>query len=201
VISALVHDGEVRLSTTLPAGCTAFIDGDWIPDRDGPVPALVMQSSGDLAFSDGAAVGVPRGIAAEHFAASVLVAVSAAAAEWRGSPTGSGLVALEIRRRVQSFRPDTLVETSGRPESIAAAAAALPDLGTLVLAAGTGEIDFDLYPDAHARGLTLVGIGLSHAQGPPPLDEEVTGLYTERLAIVPPDTPLPRDFPWYQLSI
>lgn len=204
MIHATLRGEATWLSTTLPAGCTAFIDADWLPRRDGAVLAIVARPEGKIAYADGPAFQLPAHVPAERIAAGALAAVAAAAATAAnacGTPTGRGVVALDVRKRLVSVSNETRIETTGQSERIAAAAAALPELGKLILAAGAEEIDLDLYPDAHARGLTLIGIDPPFAADSQTLTDEPPALYAETLADVSPGSPLPPGPAWYRLSI
>lgn len=54
-------------------------------------------------------------------------------------------------------RPDIVVEDTGTADGLAAALAAVADLGTVVLAGPLPieDPDLDLYADLHVRGITV----------------------------------------------
>jgi hypothetical protein len=82
--------------------------------------------------------------------------------------TGRGLIAQHVREMVGcpaaasgAERPAAIVETTGDPGVIVEATRTLNDQGTLVLVGETlgRQLDMNLYPDVHRRGLTLIGVG------------------------------------------
>ena len=160
-----------------PDDAHAFFDADWVPRQAGPVPALLV-ADGELRASWGG-----PGVAIGTLAAADAVALALAAAAQEVADVvsdvpgsvevlGSGAVARLVRElvadtaRSDADRPAAIVDCSGDPEAIAAAAERVDDLGTLVLAGPPpgDPLTLDLYPDVHVRGLRLVG-------APPPLAE------------------------------
>lgn len=136
------------------SGAAVFVDADWIHGADGAAALRIA----DAPDADAAAA-----------LALVVVARSAVAACGAGTVevNGRGAVAASVRRLLppgqlaaDDGRPSCVVDTSGAPEAIAAACARVDDLGVVVLAGESGgsQVDLNLYPDVHVRGLTLVGI-------------------------------------------
>lgn len=84
--------------------------------------------------------------------------------------TGDGVVAELVRRAIDGSggdgAPTAVIDTTGDPEVILDATRRLRSLGVLILAGESlgRTMDIDLYPDVHARGLRVVGVGplLSH---------------------------------------
>jgi threonine dehydrogenase-like Zn-dependent dehydrogenase len=77
---------------------------------------------------------------------------------------GDGPAAAALRERLADRAPptgeapETVIETSGRPEALERAMARVADLGTVVAAGSppTPDSTIDLYADLHVRGLTLI---------------------------------------------
>jgi threonine dehydrogenase-like Zn-dependent dehydrogenase len=100
----------------------------------------------------------------ERREAEALELALAAGGEWV-DVLGGGELAEALRSRLGAraageSQPGAVIETTGDPESIAAALRTVADLGTVVLAGPppAGDAPLDLYADLHVRGLTLVGL-------------------------------------------
>jgi threonine dehydrogenase-like Zn-dependent dehydrogenase len=153
---------------------------------------------------------------------ALLVVAEAAAATLEGIPAdsieivGAGLIARLVRVLVEDppgpnpwtkpiNQPRAIVDTTGDPSLIVDATQRVANLGTIVL---VGEslgrtAEMNLYPDVHARGLTLIGVAppLQHAGSVfartvgPQID-----LSRELLVPISSGAPLPRDAVWYRVS-
>jgi hypothetical protein len=95
----------------------------------------------------------------------------------RGAVIGQGMLSELVRQLVRpvpaGVPPEVIIDVTGDPALLTEATERLPPLGTLVLACETSEVgwDIDLYPDVHARGLVLVGVGPeADADDPAPED-------------------------------
>jgi threonine dehydrogenase-like Zn-dependent dehydrogenase len=153
---------------------------------------------------------------------ALLVVAEAAAATLEGiAPdsieiVGAGLIARQVRVLVEdSPRPDrwtkpikqprAIVDTTGDPSLIVDATQRVANLGTVVL---VGEslgrtAEMNLYPDVHARGLTLIGVApplqhagsvFAHTVGPQ------VDLSRELLVPISSGAPLPPDAVWCRVS-
>jgi hypothetical protein len=180
MLHTAIHDGGTVIEGDLPAGASAYVDREWLPDTaSGPVPAIV-HLGGTLRWGDGSEVAAADADAA---AFSALAAVAHEAAEFvqQFAPelievSGSGLVAREVRHLLRleivgedaRERPMAIVDTTGDPKVIEDATRRLADLGKLVLAGESLGRPFplNLYSDVHARGLELIGVGPPLSQAP-----------------------------------
>lgn len=147
--AAPTRDGLV-FTGELEVGFVAYVDGA-AAARGGDVEAFVV--------AEGGAQDDPR-IALGALSASIRDAL--AGTSGRMEITADGAVASVLRsERAQppeGARPDVVVDLTGDPATLRAATQRLADLGTLVLARDpTAQLDLDLYPDVHVRGLRLVG--------------------------------------------
>jgi hypothetical protein len=163
------------LAATLPAGGAAYIDRDWL--SDGALPrvasAVVFAPGAGLRWAGGA--DYPAGDdpdAAAWGMLDALAARTAEAASTAAGPSGSvlvpggGLLAQRVRARLRSHddaagdSPAVVVDTTGSPEGLLAACAAVADLGAVVLAVTPlgGTVAYDLYVEVHRRGLRLIGV-------------------------------------------
>jgi hypothetical protein len=218
VIRADVTEDRVVVVATLPPGSVAYVDRDWIPLSSGPVPAI-SAGDGALVWRGGAPVPAPSGINLDTASAAALLAVARDAAAVEGlmtgavEVTGNGLIAHQVRtllgddgREAGVEPPKAIVDTTGDPAVIADATRRLADLGTLVLVGETlgGNVELNLYPDVHVRGLTLVGIAppLQNAtfQAEIERDDPVLESCRKLLVRVPSGAPLPLDGAWYRVS-
>ena len=210
------------LETALPPGAVAYVDRDWLPVSSGEVPSLVAVP-GALAWCGGRPVQIPGSLDSDAAATLALLAVAeAAAAILEGvAPdsieiVGRGLIAQQVRALVKNpsesngwstpiEQPRAIVDTTGDPSVILDATQRVTNLGTVVL---VGEslgrtAEMNLYPDVHARGLTLVGVA-------PPLEDAASlfahtvgpevGLSRELLVRVSSGAPLPPAAVWYRVS-
>jgi hypothetical protein len=218
VIRAEITESRVILIAALPPGSAAYVDRDWIPLSNGPVPAITVAGDAALAWCDRAPVPAATGIDPDTAAALALLAVAqdAAAVERLAGTvevTGNGLVAAQVRALIgDDVRadgvepPTTIVDTTGDPAVIADSTRRLANLGTLVLVGESigRKVALNLYQDVHLRGLTLVGVA-------PPLqratfraaiesDDPLLESCRELLVKVPPGVPLPLDGAWYRVS-
>jgi hypothetical protein len=219
VIRADVSGDRVVLVAAVPPGSLAYVDRDWIPCSSGVVAAIIAAENGGLAWCGCSPVPVPSGIDLDTASAAALLAVArdAAAVETRTTGPveviGNGLIAQQVRALVGSpvraagvERPHAIVDVTGDPAVIADATRRIADLGTLVL---VGEnlgrnVELNLYPDVHGRGLTLVGMAppLQHAAfeaGVEP-DDPALASCRELLVQVPSGVPLPPGGAWYRVS-
>lgn len=188
------------LEAAIARGSVAYIDGDWLPSEpDVQVPALVLDPAGAEPDTR-AAQGLTR--VARESVAHVLAGRSGAV-----DVTGVGLVAtiarLLLGERVSALgakapRPEAIVETTGDPDRIAAATRRVADLGLVVLAGdSTGrQLDLDLYPDVHVRGLELVGVAPAYVSEL----EDDGALPVPAPAEVAIGAPLPRAAVWYRVT-
>ena len=103
------------------------------------------------------------------------------------------------RTSSETARPAAVIDTTGDPEVIADATLRVADLGLLVLAgeAAGRQLDLDLYPDVHVRGLVLAGVE------PARIGE--AGTVIERPPVPPPaevviGLPLPPRAMWYRVT-
>jgi hypothetical protein len=211
------------LEADLPAGAVAYIDRDWLPSSSGELPSLVATPDRALAWRGGRSVRMPKDLDSEAAAALALLAVArTAAAAVEGlvpysiEIVGRGQIARLVRALVGRLpgpdrrsrlveQPRAIVDTTGDPSMIVDATQRVADLGTVVL---VGEslgrpTEMNLYPDVHARGLSLVGVAapLEHA-GPPLVEKEdpLVESCRETLVGVVAGTPLVAGASWYRLS-
>ena len=211
------------LEAALPPGAVAYVDRDWLPASSGEVPSLVAAPGGALAWCGGRPVQIPGNLDSDAAATLALLAVSeAAAAILEGiAPdsieiVGKGLMAHQVRALLKDpsgsngwstpiEQPRAIVDTTGDPSVILDATQRVANLGTVVL---LGEslgrtAEMNLYPDVHARGLTLVGVA-------PPLEDAASlfahsvgsevDLSRELLVPISSGTPLPASGVWYRVS-
>jgi hypothetical protein len=224
VIRAEVEATGPVLVVELPRDSVAYIDRDWLRHTSGEVPALIAAADGAFAWCGGPSVQMNDGLDSDTAAALAFLAVSQAAvaavedaASDSVEVTGSGLIARQVRALLgngssasgQSApieRPTAVIDTTGDASVIVDATRRLVDLGTLVLVGESlgYELEMNLYPDVHVRGLTLVGI-------PPPLQDGLTHAVPEAgdplvessrrlLVTAPSGASLPPDAAWYRVS-
>jgi hypothetical protein len=223
MIRAAVEAGGPVLVADLPAGSVAYIDRDWLPPASSEVPALIAAADGAFSWRGGPAMQMEDGLDSDTAAALAFLTVSRmavaaveAAAKDLVEVTGSGLIAHQVRgllghgpsltRQSARFeRPTAVVDTTGDAAVIVDATRRLDDLGVLVLVGESHgcELELNLYPDVHARGLTLVGM-------PPPLQSvriealaEAGSLVesSQRLLVTARSgTSLPPKAAWYRVS-
>ena len=193
MLHTAIHDGGAVIDGDLPDGASAYFDREWISDAaPGPVPAIVALGR-TLRWGDGREVAAADADAGA-FSALAAVADEAAESVREFAPeaievSGSGLVAREVRHLLTlgiaggeaRERPLAIVDTTGDPEVIEDATRRLADLGKLVLAGESLGRPFplNLYPDVHARGLELIGIG-------PPLSQRVAAAADDPSRYEPP---------------
>ena len=126
---------------------------------------------------------------------------------------GTGLIARQVRALLEESvserrteRPRAIIDTTGAPSAIVDATRRVAALGTVVLVGEDlgRETDMNVYPDVHARGLSLIGIG-------PPLQNDApfaeTGFNDDLIAscrkalvAVSPGAPLRPGAAWYRVS-
>jgi hypothetical protein len=215
MITTVAVDGGLGLAAELPPGAVAYVDRDWVPAEAGaPVPAIVVDGEhGALRFGDGEQT-LSRGDDAHEVAARALLEVAREAAAVVGDArpvevSGAGAVArlaaeiLGVEPARADERPAAVVETTGDPEAIAAAAARLADLGTLVLAgeARGRRVRLNLYPDVHSRGLRVVGVRppLAARRRERDRDDDVLARLPAA-AEAEPGTVLDPDASWYRVA-
>ena len=204
----------------MPAGSIAYVDRDWLPAARGPVSSLTVASDGALAWCGGPPVRGASKLNPETRAALLLLAVAKdAAAAVEGVPsasvavTGKGLIAQHVREMVGcpaaargAERPAAIVETTGDPGVIVEATRTLSDQGTLVLVGEAlgRQLDMNLYPDVHRRGLTLIGVARPlqepGALAAAPEEDLPVRRSCELLASVRSGEPLVPDATWYAVS-
>lgn len=223
MIRAETKSAGIVLQAELPAGTVAYIDRDWLPSSSGDVPALMAGPDGALAWPGGRSMRMPGDLDSDAAAALALLDVArTAAAILEGlAPdsieiVGRGQIARQLRaligRLAGPYRqsgpvghPTAFVDTTGDPNMIVNATRRVADLGTVVL---VGEslgrtTEMNLYPDVHARGLTLVGVPgpLEHAGAPRVKKEDpLVESCREGLVGVVAGTPLVASALWYRLS-
>jgi hypothetical protein len=187
-------DGTLRLDEPLPPGSYAYVDSDWVRDREGLVPALV--------------VGGPEpDVAAAHALAAVAVDV----AELLGGPEpesievgGDGAIARLVRTLTGAPSradrvPDAVVDTSGTAASASDALRRVADLGLVVIAAAVrGPLQLSLYGDVHARGLELVCIAPDAERAA--VSGVDTAMLSETLSVVSQDEKLDPGAAWYRVG-
>ena len=163
------------LADGLPAGGTAYIDADWLL---GSAPARVSSA---LVHDPERGMRWPGGEwcrssfyedpdVSAWWLFDALGRVAAAAVAGMGPVVvaGHGLIAARVRCELvdavsnggDSIAPAAAIETSAQSLGLLAAASAVADLGTVVLAATplTSNLAFDLYTDVHSRGLRVIGV-------------------------------------------
>ena len=165
MIRVKVNGGRTVHVEGLAPGTIAYFDAAWLPSEEADVPAIVLDSS--VEDPDAAAATALRAVAGE---AVGRVPEGAGPVE----VLGDGLVAEEARRLLppgvgDATRPRCAIDTTGDPETIAAALAELDDLGTLVAAGPLGSRAFpvNLYEHVHLRGLTIAGVAPPLSGGVP----------------------------------
>jgi threonine dehydrogenase-like Zn-dependent dehydrogenase len=218
VIRADVSGDRVVLVATLPQGSFAYVDKDWIPRSSGAAAAIIAPENGGLAWCGRAPGPVPSGFDLDTAAAAALLAVAREAAGVEGltmgtvEVTGNGLISQQVRASIGNTfrvgeveRPQAIVDVTGDVTVIADATRRVADLGTVVLAGESlGQVELNLYPDVHARGLTVVGISsplqdatFESGLGP---DDPVLRSCLELLIEVRSRAPLSPDGAWYRVS-
>lgn len=173
----------LRTLEDLPLGYRAYVDADWSSSLGGGGPAIVADGSGSLMWTPSEGMVVRElpvkdpDVAASRAIAWVADRATAAARACGRDieVTGRGATANAVRRLLavgptvrpsEVGRPAGIVLTSAGVEELVAATQRVADLGRIVIAAEFREaIAFDLYPDVHLRGLTLVGV-------PGPLEDD-----------------------------
>jgi hypothetical protein len=213
-IELVTTPGPPALRAELADEVFAYVDGDVVvPELPGRVPALLVRAR-SVRWDGGPEVELPPGMAPDRAALLAFAGVAreaAGAVDGRGpiEVIGKGVVAAMVRRLAPAASADgssdggspaAIVDTTGDPATLAAAARRLADLGTLVLA---GEplgrrLSVDLYPDVHRRGLRLVGVA-------PPVTDPMVLLHPADVGVVEPPLPITTGTPlpsaaWYRLS-
>jgi hypothetical protein len=165
---------------------------------------------------------MPKDLGSEAAAALALLAVArTAAAAVEGlvpysiEIVGRGQIARLVRTLVGRLpgpdrrsrpveQPRAIVDTTGDPSMIVDATQRVADLGTVVL---VGEClgrptEMNLYPEVHARGLSLVGVAapLEHAGPLVEREDPLVESCRETLVGVVAGTPLVAGASWYRLS-
>lgn len=172
MIRAVSSGVTVRLDSDFAPGAVAYVDADWIvPGAE--VPALVAEG-GALRWGEQEPMQAEVDGDHETAASQALAAVAAEAVEALGASgdngvevIGRGAIAECVRallgRRLAdgAERPSAVVDLTGDPETIRSATERVAPLGTVVLAGEPGgrNLALNLYPDVHARGLRLTGVG------------------------------------------
>jgi threonine dehydrogenase-like Zn-dependent dehydrogenase len=210
------------LDAALPPGAVAYVDRDWLPASSGEVPSLVAAPGGALAWCGGGPVQIPGNLDSDAAATiALLVVAEAAAAVLEGiAPdsieiVGRGLIAQQVRALVKDSsgsngrstlieEPRAIVDTTGDPKVIVDATQRVANLGTVVLLGESlGRIaEMDLYPDVHARGLTLVGVARPLEDAASLVAHDVgseVDLARELLVPISSGDPLPAGV-WYRVS-
>lgn len=159
----IVHLASGRLEVEeLEQGTTLIVDADWLPpSRSGVVTPLVLRD-GSAALDDGRTA--PLTLPDDHIASAIALVGDVLGEIERlidGSGhievVGSGVVARSLRRSAIPGPSQTIVDGTGRTDSLRAALQRLPDRGLLVVAGESPDVvDLDLYDDIHLRGLRLV---------------------------------------------
>jgi hypothetical protein len=221
MIAAVRRDEGVALTLDLPPGSVAYVDADWLPRSGfGPVVALVLSPDGSFQFGDGAPVALPSDLDPDVAAGLALEAVAEEArAAVAGLPghgvdvTGRGYIASAVRRLVGDDhvglpreQPLAIIETTGEREAIVEASRRVATLGCIVLAGETpASPPIDLYPDLHARSLTLMGIGRPLSGDAPPW-AALRGRARRPALLLEEPTPvaersvLPRSRAWFRVA-
>jgi hypothetical protein len=224
VIRAEVEAGGSVRVIGLPRGSVAYIDREWLRSTSAEIPALIAAADGALAWCDGPAVQMEDGFDSDAGAILAFLAVArAAVAAVEGvafhsvEVTGSGLTAHQVRallgngspassEHARFARPSAIVETTGAAPVIIEATKRLADLGTLVLVgeSPTYELEMNLYPDVHVRGLTLVGVPpplqAGDVQSPAETGDPIVESSRRLLVTVSAGASLPHDAAWYRVS-
>jgi hypothetical protein len=134
----------------LSSGHVAYVDGA-AASAGGDVDAFVVEAGGaedDPQVALGALVAPIRDALAGTSGPTEVTADGAVGAVIRS----------EREQPVSDAAPSVVVDLTGDPSVLRASTQRLADLGTLVLAGpATAQLDLDLYPDVHVRGLRLVG--------------------------------------------
>ena len=197
IIRLVSGEAGLRLEAALPSTSVAYVDADWLRSAtDAEIPSLVLDP-----------VGVdPDARAARAFATVARECVGHTIGLSPIHVTGTGVVATMTRTLLEgrlaptaaeAERPRAVIETTGDPEAVLEATRIVADLGVVVLAGESsgGQIDLDLYPDVHVRGLELVGVtparisdGTDEAPPVPPALQVTVG------------SPLPRAGVWYRIT-
>ena len=200
IVRLVSGEDGLTFEAALARGGGAYVDGDWLPSEPGgEVPALVLD---------------PAGVDPDARAAQALTRVareSVAHVEGRSGAvdvTGAGLVAAIARQLLggrvaapgaAAPRPEAVIDTTGDPDRIAAATRRVADLGLVVLAGESTErqLDLDLYPDVHVRGLELVGVTPMLVSD---LEDDDDAPPVPAPAEVEIGAPLPRAAVWYRIT-
>jgi hypothetical protein len=211
VIRAVASAAGISVTGSLPAGTTAYLDGEWVPPgRSGVCPAVVATPDGEIRWSSQAR-SYPLVGDVDTSAATALLLVAREVAEAIGdapaaSVYGSGALARLVRELVANAHAtgpaDVVIDTTGDPAVLTEACMEVADLGTIVLA---GEalgrpLDLDVYPDVHRRGLRIVGVAPPLTDGPPSSSEPLPQWLIPSLCRVVVGQPLPAGALWYGVS-
>jgi hypothetical protein len=149
-----------------------------LPDGDGG-DRLYLDADAVGADGHGVVFRAPSDLdAAVHLVGLARRAAAHMPAEVHGGVVlGQGMLSELVRQLVRpvpaGVRPEVIIDVTGDPGMLTGATGHLRPLGTLVLAGETSGEDWDinLYPDVHARGLVLVGVGtVEDATDPVPED-------------------------------
>ena len=190
----LAVGGTLRLDEPLPPGAFAYVDSDWAREREGPVPALLVD-----------------GPEPDVVAARALAAVAGDVAELLGGRDpesievgGDGAIARLVRTLTgapsRAVRvPDAVVDTSGTAASATDALRRVADLGLVVIAAAVRDaLELSLYADVHVRGLELACLApAAESVADPGVD---TAMLSETLAVVSQGGELDPGAAWYRVG-
>lgn len=204
MIEALVERDAVVFTGLPSAGCVAYVDADWLPGRGADAVASLDVSADGPRSDRAAANGI---VAAAVRAAAPLGTTRSDSIE----VVGTGAVAAVLRAllgvpETMPERPAAIVDATAEGELLEGALARVADLGTLVLAGATRsqEMSLDLYPDAHVRGITIVGVPPPHerpSEDPSGEHEHLVEMLLAALVQAQPQEQVTRDALWYRLGV
>lgn len=156
----LLDDGEAM----------AFVDRDWIPDRGGVVPGLVVDNDGALWWRErkltAADTEDPTALPAQLVSALAddLVSQVRDVAQGAVEVTGRGVTADEVRLRLagqlaNGSSAQAVIELTGKISELLRVTGAVVDGGIVVLAGEyVGPVELNMYTDVHRRGLRVIGV-------------------------------------------
>ena len=157
------------LLNRLGSGTSVYMDRDWI-DATGTVSSAILVSGEELRLPSGAARlvnSIDPDLAVWTMIDALAKTVADVAVQHDAAPRvpGEGLLAARIRARIEPTDDSkapyaVVVETTGSAAGTDRACSIVADLGTVLFAVTPldGTMPYDLYPDVHRRGLSVMGV-------------------------------------------
>jgi hypothetical protein len=202
---------QIRLEAEPDA--VAYVDREWLRATAGRETPALLVAGGSIRY-EGQSRPLPPRVEPDLAAFRVIAQLAEAAIEalrpieGEVEVIGSGLVAACVRRALPDGsapssvgRPRAIVDTTGDGETIEEAMQRLDDSGVIVLAGEAAEpsLKLNLYPDAHGRGLRLIGVGPRVSRLDDAFEEAHAGLPFEPVEVAPGGTLAPPAL-WYRVT-